>query len=165
MSGRRAARLARRWRVVVFVAEPLYTIPITCCLDGQAHDVTDENVAAGHRTGEYQALCGYLVSAAPLVAPVGRRCASCAAVVRARRSAPTIGSVRRSRHRQPGWLWRLLRPGCSAGARWLSWPGRRSPTSGLRATSSYASNARPPCRRPTPNSAPVARCRRHPRSH
>jgi hypothetical protein len=55
--------------VVVFVAERRYTIPITCCLDGQAHDVTDENVAAGRHTGEYRALCGYVVLPAAMAAP------------------------------------------------------------------------------------------------
>ena len=29
------------------MADRLDTIPITCCLDGQPHDVTAENVAAG----------------------------------------------------------------------------------------------------------------------
>lgn len=92
------------------MAERLYTSPITCCRDGQAHEVTDENVAAG-RTGEYQALCGYVVLAAALVAPVGRPCASCAAVVAAHRAELTKGPVGRSRYRRLGWLWRLLRPG------------------------------------------------------
>ncbi len=87
------------------VAERLYTIPITCRLDGQAHDVTDASVAAGKRTGEYAALCGYVVSAAPMVAPVGRRCVRCTAV-----STPTRALVGRPRHRQHGRLWRLLLP-------------------------------------------------------
>lgn len=86
-------------------AERLYTVPITCHLDGQAHDVTDESVAAGQRTGEYAALCGHVAVAAPLVAPVGRPCARCTAV-----SKPTTAPVRRPRHRQSGRLWRMLRP-------------------------------------------------------
>ncbi|MGH3837589.1 MAG: hypothetical protein ACRDSF_18090 [Pseudonocardiaceae bacterium] len=86
-------------------AERLYTIPITCRLDGQAHDVADESLAAGKRTGEYAALCGYVVSAAPLVAPVGRRCARCAAV-----STSTTASVGRPRHRLHRRLLQLLRP-------------------------------------------------------
>ncbi|MGH3901699.1 MAG: hypothetical protein ACRDTA_26285 [Pseudonocardiaceae bacterium] len=43
------------------------TIPMTCSLDGQAHNVTDNSLRAGQRTGRYQALCGHLVSAAALV--------------------------------------------------------------------------------------------------
>jgi hypothetical protein len=91
------------------VAERLYTIPITCCLDGRAHDVTDQNVAAGWRAGgRYEALCGYVVVPAAMVAPIGRPCARCAAVVASHRLTPT--TVGRSRRRQRGWLWRMLHP-------------------------------------------------------
>lgn len=102
------------------------TIPITCVRDGQAHDVTDDNLTAGQRTGEYQAVCGYLVSAAALVAPIGRPCPECTAVS----VTAATGPARRSRHRQPGWLRRILHPrrkhGTDAKARWLPWlgPGR-----------------------------------------
>ncbi|MGH3922325.1 MAG: hypothetical protein ACRDTT_05560 [Pseudonocardiaceae bacterium] len=99
----------RRSRFVHDTAERLRTIPITCCVDGQAHDVTDENVAAG-RTGEYLALCGYRVVAAPLVAPVGRPCAKCTAVLVAAHQPQPSRPVRRVRHRQRGWLWRMLHP-------------------------------------------------------
>ena len=84
------------------------TISITCSRDGQAHDVPDDSMAAGQRTGQYQALCGYLVSAAALAAPIGRPCPDCTALLAAHQPAPTIGTARRSRHRQPGWLWRIL---------------------------------------------------------
>jgi len=92
----------------VSVAERQYTVPITCCIDGQAHDVTDESAAVGHHAGKYQALCGYVVSAAPMIVPVGRPCSRCtAASVTAQ---PTTGRpARRSRHRQTGWLWQMLR--------------------------------------------------------
>lgn len=73
---------------MIAVAQRRDTIPITCCLDGQAHDITDDNVDAGH-DGHYQALCGHLVLAAALAAPVGRPCASCNAMVVAYRAAPT----------------------------------------------------------------------------
>ena len=99
-------------------AARLYTIPITCHVDGQAHDVTDDNVAAGKTTGEYTALCGYVVVAAPLVAPLGRRCERCTVV-----STPAMAPVGRPRHRQYGRLWRLLRfhrhAGVEAVTRWL----------------------------------------------
>lgn len=48
-------------------------------MDGQAHPGTIHNVTAGRRSGQYQALCGYFVSAAALATPVGRSCASCTA--------------------------------------------------------------------------------------
>jgi hypothetical protein len=103
--------------VVVSVANRTDTIPITCSLDGQAHEVTDDGLSAGRQTGQYQAVCGYLVSAAALAAPIGRPCPECTAV-----SVTAItGPARRSRHRQPGWLRRILYPSRNAGtgARWL----------------------------------------------
>ena len=85
------------------------TLPITCSLDGQAHDVTDECLRAGQRTGRYQALCGHLVSAAALATPFGRPCAECTtAVVESPQLPPTAQRTRRPRHRRPGWLWRIL---------------------------------------------------------
>lgn len=79
LSGRPAAR----HRCLAMAGGPrLYRIPITCCLDGRAHDVTDENVAAGRTAGgRYQALCGHVVLPAALVAPIGRPCALCATVL------------------------------------------------------------------------------------
>ncbi|HWR46408.1 MAG TPA: hypothetical protein VN327_02140 [Pseudonocardiaceae bacterium] len=102
------------------VAQRRYAIAITCCLDGQAHDVTDENVVAGRHAGEYLAECGHRVVAAAMAAPVGRPCARCTAVSVAAR--PTAGPVGRARHRRPGRLWRMLHPGSGAGAsaRWLA---------------------------------------------
>ena len=107
-SGQRVARLAHDWGVVL-VAERLFTIPITCYFDRRAHEVTDKNIAAGRRTGHYQALCGYRVVAAAMAAPVGRPCAECTAVVVASRLP--LGPARHGRHRRPGWLWRILHPG------------------------------------------------------
>ncbi|MGH3869856.1 MAG: hypothetical protein ACRDQ4_27905 [Pseudonocardiaceae bacterium] len=103
------ASSARRW-----------TIPITCFLDGRAHDVTDENVVAGRRTGKYLAECGRRIVAAAMAAPVGRPCARCTAVLVPARL--TTGPVGRRRHHRPGWLWRMLYPGSSAGvgAQWLA---------------------------------------------
>ena len=92
-------------RVVVLVTNRPYTIPITCCLDGQAHQVTDEDVAAGNRAGEYRALCGYGVWASPLAAPVGRPCGRCRAVAAA--AQPAVPPTRR--HLK--WLRRALRRG------------------------------------------------------
>jgi hypothetical protein len=95
---------------VVSVAERLFTIPITCYIDRRAHEVTDENIAAGRHFGHYEALCGYRVIAAAMAAPIGRPCPECVAVVVAAR-APAA-PARRGRHRRPGWLRRILRPVC-----------------------------------------------------
>lgn len=87
----------------------LYTTAITCSVDGLAHEVIDESMAAGRHAGRYQALCGSRVLAAAMVAPIGRPCTRCTAVLVAARQ-PT-GPARRPRHRRPGWLWRMLHPG------------------------------------------------------
>lgn len=91
------------------VAHRRNTSPITCCLDGLAHDVSDENVAAR----DYLALCGYRVLPAPMAAPLGRPCAGCTA---ASATAPAMAPARRSHRRRPRWLWRKLHPGHPAGA-------------------------------------------------
>jgi hypothetical protein len=81
-----------------------------CSLDGQAHNVTDDSLIAGQRTGHYLALCGHRVSAAALATPLGRPCAECTAVSAAQQQVPTVRPDHRARHRQPGWLRRKLRP-------------------------------------------------------
>jgi hypothetical protein len=86
------------------------TIPITCSLDGRAHNVTDDSLVAGQHTGHYQALCGHRVSAAALATPLGRPCAECTAVAATQQQVPTLRPCRRARHRQSGWLRRKLRP-------------------------------------------------------
>lgn len=110
--------------MVVFVADRLSTVTITCWVDGRAHEVTEENVAAGRRLGnrQYRAICGYRFVLPPaLVALTGRPCARCAAVlVKANQPEPAADRVRHPGHRQPGWWWRILHPGLGggAGARW-----------------------------------------------
>ncbi|MGB8198944.1 MAG: hypothetical protein WCF33_04485 [Pseudonocardiaceae bacterium] len=96
------------------MAERLFTIPITCYFDRRAHEVTDENIAAGRQSGHYQALCGYRVIAAAMAAPVGRPCPDCVAVLVA--SLPPTCPARRGRHRRPGWLRRILHPSRVTGA-------------------------------------------------
>lgn len=81
--------------------------PITGQLDGLAHEVSDENVAAS-RDGEYLALCGHRFLAAPLVAPVGRPCPQCAAVQAPPPPPPPPPpplATRRGRHWRQGWRW------------------------------------------------------------
>lgn len=57
------------------------TVAVTCRLDERAHAVPDTELTAPHAvdSGRYHALCGYVVSPAPLVAPDGRPCDECAA--------------------------------------------------------------------------------------
>lgn len=92
------------------VARKANTIPITCSLDGQAHNVTDDSLVAGQRTGHYRALCGHRMSAAALASPLGRPCAECTAVSVAQQQGPIVRPGRRFRHRHFGWLRRKLQP-------------------------------------------------------
>lgn len=91
------------------MAERLYTTRITCSLDGQAHNVTDENVATGREAGGYEAVCGHLIVPAPMIAPIGASCPDCTAVLAPQEPDPTTTSGR-PRHRKRGWLWRMLHP-------------------------------------------------------
>jgi hypothetical protein len=65
------------------------TITVTCCLDARAHEVPDTELAAAARRsdGYYQALCGHMIAAAPMVEPDGQPCLLCAAIVE-RANAP-----------------------------------------------------------------------------
>jgi hypothetical protein len=46
----------------------------------QAHRVADEEYAFPRCGGRFQALCGRLITPAPLMAPIGRPCLECADV-------------------------------------------------------------------------------------
>lgn len=108
----------------MFVADRLSTVSITCSVSGLAHEVTEENVAAGRRLGnrQYQAICGYRFVLPPaLVTLTGRPCPRCAAVLVAAGAAPpSVGRVRRPDHRRPGWWRRILHPGRGGGVGWRS---------------------------------------------
>ncbi|GAA0898814.1 hypothetical protein GCM10009559_62060 [Pseudonocardia zijingensis] len=56
------------------------TISVTCVMDGRCHSVPDEELAIGiaHRGGQYSAVCGHVVTPAPMVAPDGDLCPHCA---------------------------------------------------------------------------------------
>jgi hypothetical protein len=58
------------------------TVTMTCCLDERAHEVPDTEL--GHSTmrpdGYFQALCGHMIAAAPMVMPDGQPCQLCAAI-------------------------------------------------------------------------------------
>jgi hypothetical protein len=61
---------------------PVETITVTCCIDERAHEVPDTElaVATRRRDGYYQALCGHVIAAAPMVMPDGQPCQLCAAI-------------------------------------------------------------------------------------
>jgi hypothetical protein len=56
------------------------TISVTCVIDGRCHSVPDEELAIGiaQRGGQYSAICGHVVTPAPMVAPDGELCPACA---------------------------------------------------------------------------------------
>lgn len=56
------------------------TISVTCVVDGRCHSVPDEELAIGiaRRGGQYFAVCGHVVTPAPMVAPDGEPCPGCA---------------------------------------------------------------------------------------
>lgn len=59
------------------------TITVTCTIDSRAHEVPDAELAAAARRtdGHYQALCGHMVAAAPMVEPDGQPCLLCIAIL------------------------------------------------------------------------------------
>ena len=75
-------------------------LPMTCTVDGFAHLVSDDALAAGLTTasGLYAAQCGHQVAAAPLISPPGPPCPRCTLA-----AAP--GPAGASRHRRSG-RWR-----------------------------------------------------------
>ncbi|WP_346269489.1 hypothetical protein [Pseudonocardia sp.] len=59
------------------------TVTVTCALDSQAHQIPDSELTAPYalRSGRYRAVCGCVVTAAPMVQPEGEPCRTCAAIV------------------------------------------------------------------------------------
>jgi hypothetical protein len=59
------------------------TITVTCSIDSRSHEVPDAELAASARQsdGHYQALCGHMVAAAPMVEPDGPPCLLCTAIL------------------------------------------------------------------------------------
>ena len=72
------------------------TITVTCCIDNRAHEVPDAELAAAARRpdGYYQALCGHMIAAAPMVEPDGQACQLCAAI-HERTNAPRRARLQR----------------------------------------------------------------------
>jgi hypothetical protein len=56
------------------------TISVTCVSDGRSHAVLDAELAVGslQRSGHYSAVCGHVITPAPMVAPDGELCPTCA---------------------------------------------------------------------------------------
>lgn len=78
-------------------------VSLTSVIDSRAHMVTDVELSSAHATrmGRYEALCGHLISPAPLIEPDGARCRRCDELNRALRPA---GSRVRRRTRGLGRL-------------------------------------------------------------
>lgn len=92
------------------MAERIYSSPMTCVLDGLAHEVTDETVATSG-AGIYTAVCGHEVHPAGLTAPTRSACAACVRRLLACRGlAPSPPSrARPGRHRRPNRFLCLVR--------------------------------------------------------
>jgi hypothetical protein len=63
---------------------------MTSQIDGQDHEITDEDLVPGLAVGRYRAVCGAWVSPASLTAPPGRPCVACAAELA---PAPTLATA------------------------------------------------------------------------
>ncbi|MCW0212520.1 MAG: hypothetical protein OJJ54_04110 [Pseudonocardia sp.] len=59
------------------------TVTVTCAIDSQAHQIPDSELTAPYalRSGRYRAVCGCVVTAAPMVQPEGEACRTCTALV------------------------------------------------------------------------------------
>ncbi|MGH3874594.1 MAG: hypothetical protein ACRDSR_24350 [Pseudonocardiaceae bacterium] len=86
--------------------ERLYTTPITSQFVDERleHQVTDEAAAAGRHADRYQALCGRLFVAAPLIAPPGRPCSDCAAILATASGAAEPAAAHQLHQRRHGLL-------------------------------------------------------------
>ena len=78
-------------------------LTLTSVIDNRAHKVTGSELCASHstRTGRFAALCGHLVSPAPLVEAEGTPCTRCVQL------DPTPTAVPAHRRRR-GWALRRL---------------------------------------------------------
>ncbi|MFI9382504.1 hypothetical protein [Kutzneria sp. NPDC052558] len=77
------------------------------------HAVTDEAFAA--QSPEPEAVCGAVITLAPMEAPPGPCCARCVAFLNARESLRTLEQrIQPHRHRRPSWFARVLHVGGDA---------------------------------------------------
>lgn len=73
---------------------PIVTVTVTCVSDGHSHAVPDTELSAlTSGSGFYRAVCGHVVTAAPMVAPEGMPCRQCdeAREVKAARPSRRLG--------------------------------------------------------------------------
>lgn len=57
---------------------PIVTVTVTCVQDGHSHAVPDTELTSdAASSGYYRAVCGHVVTAAPMVAPEGAPCRPC----------------------------------------------------------------------------------------
>lgn len=57
--------------------DDVVTVTVTCLNDGRAHVVPDTSIVGGAHNGCYEAVCGHVVTAAPMVEPDGKPCPAC----------------------------------------------------------------------------------------
>jgi hypothetical protein len=69
-----------RWQPVAPELGGSSTVSVTCVSDGRCHSVLDAELAIGalHRSGYCAAVCGHVITPAPMVAPDGELCPVCA---------------------------------------------------------------------------------------
>lgn len=72
------------------------TVTMMCCRDERAHEVPDTELAALRPDGHFQALCGHMIAAAPMVMPDGEPCQLCGAI-RDRNTTPPRRAARLQR--------------------------------------------------------------------
>jgi len=70
-------------------AADVEVVSLTSVIDNRAHMVTDVELSSQHamRMGRFEALCGHLISPAPMIEPDGARCLRCDELNRALRPA------------------------------------------------------------------------------
>jgi hypothetical protein len=128
----------------------LKTISMTCVVDGKAHEITDDAVAAGHaaRAGNYCALCGHRVLPAPLIERGGAPCQNCLATLHAGRRPERRDGRTPGQHRHPvarrglSWLRGLLHAPFHRPSR-LHLPPKKSRERARRAPAAAASEFTP----------------------
>ena len=73
------------------------TVTVTCSQDSRAHAVHDAQMATAPESGRYNALCGHMVSAAPMTEPDGEPCVLCEELRNLPVERPRGGLLRRLR--------------------------------------------------------------------
>lgn len=92
---------------------------MTCAVDGRDHLISDQATQAGLAAdhGQYVAICGHVVLAAPMVVPPGPTCFDCEAALH------RITSDQTNSHRRRGRVARLLHRLCLPANLWSATSG------------------------------------------